>query len=287
MLKQEEALAELDVSIDNWISKYEQVENRRTRVRQKLLEHLCAAMTLAVPSTTATQSAPAVPPASAGSTGCETHQNVSDVEASSWVPSMGGTTFPMTHVRTASGDSVGSSSSDSSHCGTGTSTGAGAQVPNGTIIKQPTVKEMAATLAPDDDDDGGDDDGGSHTSRSTHGDAESIRVYADSDVYALIADVESDFTRMSTDSGDDKDESDLKTEKEICHARSEELLVGANNNPTRFYVPAYHRAMLTPMLPRRRMFGHRRNSGCCLESIEESEEELVYLTDAVFTPNRP
>jgi hypothetical protein len=46
MLKQEEALAELDASIDDWVSKLEMAENRRTRVRQKLLEHVAAAAIL-------------------------------------------------------------------------------------------------------------------------------------------------------------------------------------------------------------------------------------------------
>ena len=50
MLKQEESLAELDASIDDWVMKLEQAENRRTRVRQKLLEHVAAAATLAVPT---------------------------------------------------------------------------------------------------------------------------------------------------------------------------------------------------------------------------------------------
>lgn len=43
LIKQEEALAELDSSIDDWILKLEQAENRRLRVRQKLLEHVAAA----------------------------------------------------------------------------------------------------------------------------------------------------------------------------------------------------------------------------------------------------
>ncbi|TVY78484.1 hypothetical protein LSUE1_G005133 [Lachnellula suecica] len=47
MLKQEEALAELDTSIDDWVTKLELAENRRTRVRQKLLEHVAA--TLIIP----------------------------------------------------------------------------------------------------------------------------------------------------------------------------------------------------------------------------------------------
>ncbi|KAF2839520.1 hypothetical protein M501DRAFT_1002952 [Patellaria atrata CBS 101060] len=46
LMKQEEALAELDISIDDWILKIEQAENRRLRVRQKLLEHVAAALVL-------------------------------------------------------------------------------------------------------------------------------------------------------------------------------------------------------------------------------------------------
>ena len=48
ILKQEEALAELDVSIDDWVSKLEMAEERRTQIRQRLLEHVAAAMTLQI-----------------------------------------------------------------------------------------------------------------------------------------------------------------------------------------------------------------------------------------------
>ncbi|KAL9476585.1 hypothetical protein ACSS6W_006426 [Trichoderma asperelloides] len=48
LLRQEEALAELDASIDDWVVKLERAENRRTRVRQKLLEHIAAAAILSV-----------------------------------------------------------------------------------------------------------------------------------------------------------------------------------------------------------------------------------------------
>ncbi|TGO38353.1 hypothetical protein BHYA_0076g00040 [Botrytis hyacinthi] len=48
ILKQEEALSELDSSIDDWVSKLDQAENRRTRVRQKLLEHVAAAVFMPV-----------------------------------------------------------------------------------------------------------------------------------------------------------------------------------------------------------------------------------------------
>jgi hypothetical protein len=50
LVRQEEALADLDRSIDDWVLKLEQVENRRTCVRQKLLEHVSAALLLQVRS---------------------------------------------------------------------------------------------------------------------------------------------------------------------------------------------------------------------------------------------
>ena len=46
VLRQEEALAELDLSIDDWVSKLEYAENRRSLIRQKLLEHLAATLTV-------------------------------------------------------------------------------------------------------------------------------------------------------------------------------------------------------------------------------------------------
>ncbi|KAL3707181.1 hypothetical protein TMatcc_005158 [Talaromyces marneffei ATCC 18224] len=46
ILEQEEALGQLDKSIDEWIAKLERVDNRRTRVRQMLLEHIAASLIL-------------------------------------------------------------------------------------------------------------------------------------------------------------------------------------------------------------------------------------------------
>ncbi|KAK2468857.1 hypothetical protein H9L39_19449, partial [Fusarium oxysporum f. sp. albedinis] len=54
LLKQEEVLASLDASIDDWAMKLEQAENRRTRVHQKLLEHIAAAASLPVGGLTTT-----------------------------------------------------------------------------------------------------------------------------------------------------------------------------------------------------------------------------------------
>ncbi|KAF2190791.1 hypothetical protein K469DRAFT_721696 [Zopfia rhizophila CBS 207.26] len=63
LLKQEEALAELDVSIDEFILKLEQAENRRLRLRQKLLEHVAAALVLK-PSAARGEMAETTPPRS-------------------------------------------------------------------------------------------------------------------------------------------------------------------------------------------------------------------------------
>ena len=46
ILRQEEALAELDKSIDDWVIKIEEAGNRRFQIRQRLLEHIAAALTL-------------------------------------------------------------------------------------------------------------------------------------------------------------------------------------------------------------------------------------------------
>ncbi|KAH7205303.1 Up-regulated during septation-domain-containing protein [Fusarium oxysporum] len=54
LLKQEEVLASLDASIDDWVMKLDQAENRRTRVHQKLLEHIAGAACLPVGGLTTT-----------------------------------------------------------------------------------------------------------------------------------------------------------------------------------------------------------------------------------------
>ncbi|KAK2923109.1 hypothetical protein FoTM2_016631 [Fusarium oxysporum f. sp. vasinfectum] len=54
LLKQDEVLASLDASIDDWVMKLEQAENRQTRVHQKLLEHIAVAACLPVGGLTTT-----------------------------------------------------------------------------------------------------------------------------------------------------------------------------------------------------------------------------------------
>ncbi|PWW77569.1 hypothetical protein C7212DRAFT_356968 [Tuber magnatum] len=65
LLKQEEALAELDAAIDDWHNKLEKAEDRRARVKEKLLEHLAAALSVPdcayPPSERGTNTPPATP----------------------------------------------------------------------------------------------------------------------------------------------------------------------------------------------------------------------------------
>jgi hypothetical protein len=64
LLKQQEALVELDRSIDDWTDKLERAENRRLRLRQKLLEHVAAAMALNMAHQSAQQLTHPTPPRS-------------------------------------------------------------------------------------------------------------------------------------------------------------------------------------------------------------------------------
>lgn len=163
MLKQEEALAELDASIDDWVTKLEQAENRRTRVRQKLLEHVAAAAILPVPDGSVCS------PYQTQSAQCP---GIRDVSTPPRSPTKQLPTSPRTGSISPSPQRVV------------------AQVPS-TILEQPIIEEQAAA--------------GDQVSRSAstatmkcRTGVESIRVYAGNDLYALLADVENEITRLST-----------------------------------------------------------------------------------------
>lgn len=126
ILKQEEALSELDSSIDDWVSKLEQAENRRTRVRQKLLEHVAAALIMQ--------------PASGAAT------NV-------MLPSAGENTPPRSPTKSHS--------------------------PRRLAEEVPVSSPESIS-----------------SRRRTRMSVESIKIYADSDMFALLADVEEEITRM-------------------------------------------------------------------------------------------
>ncbi|EHL01212.1 hypothetical protein M7I_2909 [Glarea lozoyensis 74030] len=127
ILKQEEALSELDSSIDDWVTKLEHAENRRTRVRQKLLEHVAAALILQPSTLTTGEYTPPRSPTKAHSP-------------------------PRSPVKSQSPQRL-------------------AEV----------VKVSTETFP---------------VRRTTRMSVESIKIYADNDVYALLADVEDEMNRM-------------------------------------------------------------------------------------------
>ena len=168
MLKQEEALAELDMSIDDWVNKLEQAENRRTRVRQKLLEHVAAAATLAISSANVAgvseslQLAMGVRPLNYP--GCPTQMST---------PPRSPTKTAFTQTESPSPPRVV------------------AQVPS-TIMEQPLFEEPSTM------ENNNNLDGATQTSLRR---AETIRIYADNDVYsvtALLLDVENAITKMGS-----------------------------------------------------------------------------------------
>ncbi|KAH6968586.1 Up-regulated during septation-domain-containing protein [Fusarium avenaceum] len=159
MLKQEEALTELDASIDDWVNKLEQAENRRTRVRQKLLEHVAAAVCLPIGGSNMTQESPLNVTSSSG---------ICDISTPPRSPSKETCVSPRTM-----------SSSPSPHRVV-------AQVPS-TILEQPAIEEEAMRVK---------DERVMSSGSLNQSDGESIRIYAGDDVYTLLADVEDEITRM-------------------------------------------------------------------------------------------
>lgn len=167
LLKQEEALAELDNSIDDWVNKLEQAENRRTRVRQKLLEHVAAAVILPVPGDAA--------------------GGMNELQLALGMKSPTAPTCPSTPPRSPTKGSftpkTGSTSPSPQRVV--------AQVPS-TIVSQPIAEEVDAVglgieQAADEP----------LTAGIRRAEVESIRIYAGDEVAALLADVEQQITRMS------------------------------------------------------------------------------------------
>lgn len=179
MLKQEEALAELDSSIDDWVNKLEQAENRRTRIRQKLLEHVAAAVTLPV----------------SGAVGVsESLQLALGVGAAPPSAPANLSTPPRSPVKTSFTSRIESSSPSPQRVV--------AQVPS-TIIEQPVVENavpvgLGINQAGEKQAEVKGNDNTEHPiSGIRRADVESIRIYAGDEVAALLADVESQMDRMS------------------------------------------------------------------------------------------
>ncbi|KAI1633009.1 Up-regulated during septation-domain-containing protein [Biscogniauxia mediterranea] len=204
MLKQEEALAELDASIDDWVNKLDQAENRRTRVRQKLLEHVAAASTLSIPN---------------------------DGSFNETLQQAMGFRLPQGASEVSTPPRSPAKSATFSHCPSPSPSGS----PQRVVARVPSViPELAEEI---DDCACGRSRKGS-TSSSTLQRVESIRIYADSDVYALLADVESEFTKLNGEPTSPERPSRQSHEseeerKEVHRTRSHDVLnSGANSSAT-------------------------------------------------------
>lgn len=225
MLKQEEALAELDASIDDWVCKLEQAENRRTRVRQKLLEHVAAAATL---------------PNAATAIASESLQQAMGIRPPPLIGVAEISTPPRSPTKPTFAQHTASNSPSPQRVV--------AQVPS-TILEQPLVEEEAASEVV--------------AAAIRHTGTESIRVYADSDVYALLADVENEITKMSSAAGVITPMSEDER-KQLHRARSHELLNSlAASGPT---------SPPPPSPP--------------LKDSPVTDSEAIFLTSAVFRPER-
>ncbi|APA11955.1 hypothetical protein SS1G_05511 [Sclerotinia sclerotiorum 1980 UF-70] len=159
ILKQEEALAELDSSIDDWVSKLDQAENRRTRVRQKLLEHVAAAVFMPItdPSNTIARES--------------TNINTITPPRSPPRSPIKGIITPILETH-----------------------------PEVDIEAEPEVERRLSEAEI------------RQKKEHRHKAVESIRIYADSDVFALLADVEDEINRMG-DSPSSEDVPSILEEK--------------------------------------------------------------------------
>lgn len=251
MLKQEEALAELDASIDDWVAKLEQAENRRTRVRQKLLEHVAAAATLSAPS--------------GGVAGVsESLQLAMGVRPLN-------STMGAGNISTPPRSPTKPFFTTQSHSSSPSPQRVVAQVPS-TILEHPFFEEMTSVKAAL----GAKEESPATVLRR----AETIRIYADNDVYALLADVEHAISKMSNggDLSPAKEETLSEAERKNIHrARSHEVL---NGSPTKTALPALtndEKSGSSSVLPL---------STTTTPATETKPAEEIFLTSAVFRPER-
>lgn len=270
LLKQEEALAELDASIDDWVHKLEQAENRRTRVRQKLLEHVAAAVTL--PS-----------PGAVGGTS-QTLQLALGMKSPT-APTCPSTP-PRSPTKAIFTPTTGSASPSPSRVV--------AQVPS-TIVEQPVVEAAAAVGL-------GIDQPAKEplTAGIKRAEVESIRIYAGDEVAALLADVEQQITRMSKasemnaalrverDIAREKENFKLsdKERKELHRAQSHEALQGGI--PLKSMPSTSSLKTVAPVGNTTRSSPTNSTPGSTTPSITDAKQEddsnLFMLTSAVFNP---
>ncbi|KAF3058652.1 hypothetical protein GL218_05547 [Daldinia childiae] len=241
MLKQEETLAELDASIDDWVTKLEQAENRRTRVRQKLLEHVAAASTLSVIKDIGITS--------------DVLQQVMGVR----LPN--GTSDISTPPRSPTKNNAPIQSQSPSPSPSSSPQRVVARVPS-------MIPELPSEEAEDDVANGN----RKSSMESTLQRMESIRIYADSDVYALLADVENEFTKLNVGIADSELTGSPRSEehRRILHrAHSHDIISNQHSKCLNKTPPTSPPAPAPPM-----------------KNSPTRERADVFLSSAVFQPGR-
>ncbi|KAI1408454.1 hypothetical protein F5Y13DRAFT_182663 [Hypoxylon sp. FL1857] len=237
MLKQEETLAELDASIDDWVTKLEHAENRRTRVRQKLLEHVAAAATLSLTKDVAGTS--------------EVLQQAMGVRN----PGSDISTPPRSPTKAGTPTQSQSSSPSPS--------------PQRVVARVPS---MIPELPAEELEDTSVTRSRKNSTESTLQRMESIRIYADSDVYALLADVENEFTKLNGGVGspDSTGRHETEEQRRVLHrARSHDIISNGYSRALNKTPP------ISPPAPTPPVKNSPREAGD------------VFLTAAVFQPDRP
>jgi hypothetical protein len=117
-----------------------------------------------------------------------------------------------------------------------------------TIVEQPLFEEAAANW---------------------ENERESIRIYADNDVYALLADVENEMSKMSAPVAAAPVSLSDTERKQLHRARSHELLNSMSKN-LNSPMPPSPQAPSPPM-----------------KNSPTTEPEAIFLTNAVFRPSPP
>ncbi|KAK5634577.1 hypothetical protein RRF57_010290 [Xylaria bambusicola] len=240
MLKQEETLAELDASIDDWVTKLEHAENRRTRVRQKLLEHVAAAAAMSASAGLGGISSETLQHAMR----MRTQPSASDVATPPRSPTKGATFFDCS--------SPSPSSSPQRVV---------ARVPSAIIEEDEDAKSHRSRL--------------SSSTQTALERMESIRIYADSDVYALLEDVENEFTKLNDGINSPERLPQRQThryKRTLHHAQSHDVL-GRNGSPS-VSTASSRPPPLSPAAPS----PPTKNS--------PTQGGNVFLTSAVFQPHQ-
>ncbi|KAI2640316.1 hypothetical protein GGS21DRAFT_412069 [Xylaria nigripes] len=203
VLRQEESLAEIDAAIDDWAIKLEHAENRRMRIRQKLLEHLAAAA--AMSATT-----------NAGGSN-DTPQDV--MSKRMLLHPSDALTLPR---RPTNGPNFldGFSARPSSSPQQGVADTRSSPIKNESEESQPSRSQL-----------------GLNSTQSALQRMESIRIYADNDIYSLLEDVENGFTKLShsvlsPELISQEQSMTYDNQRTLAHARSYEVLCGGSPSNT-------------------------------------------------------